>query len=96
MVREEMKRIPKGEMSDWDDQADAVVGVAQGGVSQSSAIPAVITPISMPAFLRPSSYFLSSLKILILFSLSLWFNSLHVSSPPPRLPTPKTQRRGVP
>ena len=28
MVREEMKRIPKDEMSDWDDQADAVVGVA--------------------------------------------------------------------
>ena len=46
MVREENEKDPKGEMTDWDDQADAVVGVAQGDVSQSSAIPAVITPIS--------------------------------------------------
>ena len=28
MVREENEKDPKGEMTDWDDQADAVVGVA--------------------------------------------------------------------
>ena len=69
MVREENEKDSKGEMSDWDDQAGAVVGVAQRAsrvpvVSQSSAIPTVQFQCPLPAFLRPSSDFLSSLKIL--------------------------------
>jgi hypothetical protein len=83
-------------MSEWDDQAGAVVGVAQGGVSQSLAVPAVITPpISMPACTRPLISFLP-LKFSSHPTLFLWFNSMLSRFPPsPRLPTPKTQRRDV-
>ena len=61
-----------------------VVGVAQRGIAASAA-PAVITPIqySMPAFLAPSSYFLSSLEFLTSSGLVQWSNSLHVSPPSP-------------
>ena len=95
MVRKENEKDPNGRDERVGRSSWCCCGCGSRG--QPSAITAVITPISTPAFLRSSSYFLSSLKILV-SSQPLPVVKFFPCSPPspsPQLPTPKTQRRGV-
>jgi hypothetical protein len=74
-----MRRTAKGKMSDWERSSWCCCGCGSRG---SQSYPAVIPPFQHPPFLYSSSYFLSSLNILVLSTCGLILSMF-----PPFLPS---------